>query len=227
MIRYALAVLRTVVLLVLVCGIARAETPTFAIDLRSKDALADKVTSTLEDAMRAIGAAKTADYRAKGTRKDRVAASTDDCPNALTSRCATAIGSKLGVDYMFAGVIETRGTRFVLSLDVFNVKTGARTRSLRDLMASPVDAKKWARRVMERIVDTATGTLELTCSAQRAVVLVDGHQISEVYQGRASIGGLPLGTHALEIRATGYKSYVGDITIDGETKLNVLLDRVP
>jgi len=223
-IRYPRCVLRIVILLAL-AGTAHADAPTFAIDLRSKDALADKITSGVEDALRFFGSAKTADYRAKGTRKDRVAASTDDCPNALTSQCAMTIGGKLGVDYMFAGSIETRGKKLVITLDVFNVKTGARARSLRDIAPSTIDAKKWARLIFERIVDTATGSLEITCATPRAAVFVDGHKLTEIYQGRATLNGLPLGTHALEIRADGYKPFTDDVTIDGATRINVLLVR--
>jgi hypothetical protein len=217
-------VLRIAVVLVVLGGMARAETvPTFAVDLRSKDALADKITSSLEDAMRTV---KRADYRAKGTRKDRVAASTDDCPTGLPTKCAVAIGARLGVDYMFIGTVETRGNRFVLSLDIVHVRSGNRVRSLRDLVPATTDATTWAKSVLRRIGDTATGALTISCNAARAVVLVDGLPATDLYQGRGTVTGLALGTHAIEVRAAGYKSYVGEVTIVGDTPLNVLLDAV-
>ncbi len=226
-IAYLLLVTRIAVLFLLLMGSAHADNapPTFAIDLRSKDALADKATAGLEEALRALGSTKSAAYRSKGTRKERVAASTDDCPNALTSECAVAIGSKLGVDFMFVGWVETRNRKLALSLDVFNVHTGRRLRSLRDYAPNKTDTKKWGKSVYDRVVDTSTGSLEISCNATAATVFIDGLQVTQLYQGRALIPNLVLGTHTIEIRAAGYKSYVDEITIDGTIPLNVLLQR--
>lgn len=217
--------LASAVLIAALAAPARADAPTFAVDLRSKDGLADKLAGTLEDALRAAGSAKTADYRAKGTRKDRIAASTDACPNALTPACAVAIGGTLGVDYLFAGTLETRGKRVMIAIDMVSVRTGKRVRSLRDYAPSSTDARKWARSIYDRLVDHATGSLQISCNAPRAAILVDGQPATELYQGRGTVDGLALGTHAIEIRAPGYKPYVGEVTIDGATPLNVLLER--
>ena len=206
---------------------ARAEppAPTFAIDLRSNDLLADKITFALEDALRERGAAKGARYRAKGTRKQRIDASTDRCPSASTAACAAEIGAKLGVDYVLAGSIWSHGTGFILTLDVVNVGTKTRVRSLRDVAIATTTAQAWSKRVFERIVDNATGSLVISSNVSRAVVFVDGQQVTELYQRRALVQNLALGRHAVELRAPGYKPYADDdVVVDGETQLNVLLD---
>lgn len=205
---------------------ARADpgAPTFAIDLRSRDGLADKITIALEDALRDRGAVKAAHYRAKGTRKDRVAASTDHCPSALTLACASEIGAKLGVDYVFAGEVAARGQRFVLTLDIVNVDTKKRVRSLRDVTATATTARAWAKVVFDRIADNVTGSLAISSNVSRAVVYVDGQQATELYQRRALVAGLALGRHAIELRAPGYKTYADEVVVDGDTQLNVLLD---
>jgi hypothetical protein len=136
-----------------------------------------------------------------------------------------AIGTKLGVDYMFVGWVETRGRRLVLSLDVFSVRTGKRARSLRDYAPTTTDPKKWGKSIYDRIVDSSTGSIEISCNAAAATVWVDGLEVTQLYQGRGLVTGLVLGTHVIEIRAAGYKSYVDEITIDGVTPLNVLLQR--
>lgn len=218
-------VVRILVLLVVVGGIAHAEPPTFAIDLRAKEALADRIAVPLEEAFRKFGSAKTAEYRSKGTRKDRVKASTDECPNARSGECAQVIGGKLGVDFMFAGLVEQKNRKWVLELDMFSVRTGKRVRSIRDYAPTNIDPKKWALAVFTRIIDTSTGTLKISSNATRAIVFVDGQQATELFQGRGEVSGLAMGTHAIEIRATGFKTYVGDVTIDGTTPVNVLLDR--
>ena len=213
------------VILAIVGSIAHAEpAPTYAVDLRSADALADKITSALETGLRDVGAAKSAQYRAKGTHKDRVAASTDACPSAATPACAAEIGARLGVDYVFSGMVQTRGRRFVLTLDVVNVATKKRVRSLRDVVASEIRGKAWATQIFERVVDTATGSLVITCNVSRAAVLLDGQAVTETYVRRATIDGLALGRHAIELRAPGYAPFSDEVLIDGETQLNVLLD---
>ena len=84
---------------------ARAdEPPTFAIDLRSADKVADKITMALEDALREIGATKRASYRAKGSRKDRVA---DVALHDLPRRVSRQL---LGVDLDAARHLECRQT---------------------------------------------------------------------------------------------------------------------
>jgi hypothetical protein len=212
------------IVLLLVASVAHAEpAPTFAVDLRSRDALADKITDTLENALRDAGA-RNAHYRAKSARKDRVAASTDECPSALTTACATEIGARLGVDYVFAGEVETHGKRFVLTFDIVNVSTKRRVRSLRDVVATSTAAKAWSKQIFERIVDRASGSLAIACNVSRATVLVDGKQATELYQQRGMVSGLALGRHAVELRAPGYKPYTDEVVIDGETQLDVLLD---
>lgn len=217
---------KVVVILLLAVRIAQAE-PTFAVDIRAKEALADKIAPAFEEAFRKLGSAKTAEYRSKGTRKDRVAASTDACPNARDTGCAQVIGGKLGVDFIFAGLIETKNKKFILELDMFSVRTGKRVRSLKDFAPSSTDAKKWARSVFTRLVDSSTGSLEISCNAQRAAVFVDGQRVTELYQGRATVPGLVLGTHAIELRAPGYQTYTDDVAVDGTTPVNVLLQPAP
>lgn len=217
------SVLRIAICLLLVAGIARAEAPTFAIDLRGKEALADKMAASLEEAFRKLGSAKSADYRSKGTKKDRVAASTEACPNAMTAACAAVIGGKLGVEFVFAGHVETRNKKFLLELDMFSVRSGKRVRSLRDYAPSTVDPKKWALAVFTKLVETSTGSLQISSNAQHGEVFVDGQRVAELYQGRAMVSGLVLGMHKLELRAAGFKPYVDDVTVDGTTPVNVLL----
>jgi hypothetical protein len=67
--------------------------------------------------------------------------------------------------------------------------------------------------------------LAITCNAVRATILIDGQPATALYNGRGSIGGLALGTHGIEVRADGFKPYVGEVNIVGDTPLNVLLDR--
>lgn len=55
-------------------------------------------------------------------------------------------------------------------------------------------------------------------------MLVDDKAVTELFQRRATVTGLSLGTHAIEIRADGYKPYADEVSVDGPTKLSVLLE---
>lgn len=207
-----------------VCTHARADdAPTFAVQLRSWDKLADTMTFALANELRAAGRAKTAAYRAKGTHKDFVAANTEPCVVTETA-CAAQIGARLGVDYVIVGEVETRGRRFVLAASVIHVKTAKRVRSLRDMTERAGSAKKWARRVYDRIVDSEAGELAIASNVPRAVIWLDGEKVAELFESRATLLGLAIGAHVIELRAPGFKPYRGEVVVDGRSKLSVLLE---
>lgn len=201
----------------------RPDVPTFAVQLRSWDKLADAMTFALAEELRVAGRTRTAAYRALGTHRDFVAANTDACV-VTELACATAIGARLGVDYVVVGEVETRGKRFVLTLSVVDVARGRRVRTLRDLTARPGRARTWARSVYARLVDAESGELAISSNAPRAVVWLDGQKVTELFEGRATLTGLAIGVHAIELRAPGFKPYTDEIVVDGASRLSVLLD---
>jgi len=215
--------IRIAIVLALLASVAHADTPTFAVQLRSWDKIADDMTFALADQLRAAGRAKGAAYRAKGTHKDFVAANTEPCV-VTELDCAGAIGERLGVDYVLVGEVATHGMRFVLTMSVINVTTKKRVRSLREFTPRSTTAKRWARTVYDRIVDDEKGELAISSNAPRAVVLVDGQRVTELFESRATLTGLSIGVHAIELRAPGFKPYTDDISVDGKTKLSVLLE---
>ncbi|MGE0872196.1 MAG: hypothetical protein AB7P03_26795 [Kofleriaceae bacterium] len=221
-----LRMVTAVMLAIVMTGHAIADDrPTFAVDLIAKDRGADAITAAMMTALRAAGLTKTARYRGKPSYKELVQARIAvDCSAAETS-CVAAVGAKLGVDYVLTGTIESRGARYVLELNVINVKTHKRVRSLRDVSSRTKPARRWARQVYARIVDDAIGELMVACNASRGLVLIDGQRVTELYQGRATVGGLALGSHTLEVRAAGYKPFADEVVIDGVTNVSVLLDR--
>jgi hypothetical protein len=213
--------------LVLLAGLATTahadDAPTYAVQLRSWDAIADKATVAFANELRAAGRAKGAAYRAKGAHEEFVAANIDACV-VTELACAGAIGERLGVDYVIVGEVETRAKRFVLTLNVISVKTKKRVRSLRDVVDRSTNTKRWAKRVYNRVVDAETGELAITSNAQRAVVWIDGQKVTELFESRATLMGLSIGAHVIELRAPGYKPYKDEVIVDGKTKLSVLLE---
>jgi hypothetical protein len=220
--------MRWLAIVLLLTTIAHADpAPSFAVGLRSKDRGADDITLALETALRTAGTRKTATYRSTTTRKQLVAALVKADCMITEEGCAVAAGNLLGVDYMLVGITDLRGRRFELTLDVIKVANGKRVRSLRDLSPPSNNATTWARTIFSRVIDDATGELILTANVSRGVVLLDGKPVTELFERRASVPDIAVGTHALEIRATGHKTYSGDVTIEGPTKLSIMLEPDP
>jgi hypothetical protein len=48
-----------------------------------------------------------------------------------------------------------------------------------------------------------------------------------LFDGRATLNGIAIGTHQLVIRAKGFKPLELDVTVDGQTRLNLLLEPAP
>lgn len=209
---------RALVILVLAMRVAAAN-PTFAVDIRSNDVSSDKLAPALEEALRATKSR----YANKGTHADRVKAQVDAC-DYRAKECAVDIGKRLGVDYMLSGSVERHGANFLLTLDVFDVAQAKRVRSVRELAPLNTTGKAWAKTVIARVADAATANVVVRCNVHHAMVFVDGVQVTELYDGTATLLAIGLGRHLLELKANGYKTYSDDVVIDADETINVLMD---
>ncbi|CAN5911401.1 hypothetical protein BH11MYX3_BH11MYX3_03870 [soil metagenome] len=210
----------------LLCGVAHAEDKSTiaVIGVQGRDALADKVADGLTLALRKQASAKTGVYRALGSRKDLMGALRRAECRALEPVCSTTIGTDLGADFVLTGELETRSKRYTLVLSLVSVKTRQRIRSLRETVATSVDVKRWARTTYARLVDSATGELAIAANAQRGDILFDGQVIAALFNGRALITNIALGSHQISFRAAGYRPLDVEITIDGSMKQTFLLE---
>jgi hypothetical protein len=188
------------------------------VRIEAKDAASANTVIALNKAMRAVAG--------RGAPKPSTidAAVIDTECNVLQPRCAASIGEQLAVTHMLVGQLERRGTRYTLTLSLINVATKQRVRSLRDVAATKVDVRKWARTLHARMLDEGSGDIVITANAKRGQVLVDGLVVTELYEGRATVSGVALGAHQLEIRAAGYRPFATDVTVDGRTEETVLLE---
>jgi hypothetical protein len=223
---------RALAVVVVLGGVAEAEPPERTVAIASIEAyepMLEKPATALTTALRAHAAKRPAGkkprrYTPKGTPKE-IAAATIAAECSPTQRaCAATVGTAVGAEFVLAGQLEQRGTHYVLLLSLWDVKTKQRARSLRDVVATTVDINKWSRAVYDRLADVATGDLTIIANAKNGEILLDGQVIAALYDGRATITGLALGTHLLAIRAKGYRPFEVDITIEGATQQAVLLD---
>lgn len=214
-----------VVLALLFAGAARADSLTFQVDLWSKDKVADATTKAMMAKITELGSQKTAKYRLKGTHQDVIDAMDDTCVFGAHG-CEVTVGEKTGVDYMVVGFVESHGAKFMLTLEIYNIATKKRVRSFRDLVPMKRDAKVWAKDIYERAFEKATGELVITTSVKLAEIWIDGQMATWTYESRATMNGLAIGLHVVEVRAHGYKPFKDEVAIDGLTPLSVLLDPI-
>ncbi len=217
--------LRAVFVVVCVVTTHAAADPIIAVRLEAKEPESAKTVVALTKALRTT-AAKT-NKRAKPTPaavdKAVVAA---EC-SVLQPACAASIGASLDVTHMLVGQVEKRGARYALTASLINVQTKQRVRSLREVMPAKVDARRWARTLFAKLLEDGAGELVIVANARRAQILVDGLPVTELYEGRATISNLALGTHQIELRASGYKPFSIDVSVDGHTEETFLLEPQP
>jgi hypothetical protein len=208
----------------LVATSAAAERST-AVRIDGKESASDKAARSLMVAMRAVAAKERKRAKPSGDDTDTAVAKADCL--ITHPACAASVGSALAVTHMLVGQVERRGSRYTLTLSLVNVETKQRVRSLRESIAVKANLAKWARALYTRILDEGTGEIVIISNAKRGQVLLDGLAVTELYEGRATIAGVALGTHQVEIRAPGYKPFATEIAVDGRTEESLLLDPAP
>src|SRR5687767_7637366 len=154
--------MRLAACLVLLVTTARAEPTLAVLPVTAKDPFTNARARALDAAIRTTAKG----YRVKGTRQVDAAIRDAECFTMQTP-CAAKVGDALGVDYTITGELERRGKTDTLTLSLVDVKTKQRIRSLRDSSPTAADTKKWAKRVVARLVDTEAGELVLAANAQQ------------------------------------------------------------
>jgi hypothetical protein len=219
-------VIRIAVLAIIaLASVAAAEPkPTIAIIVDAKDRDAIPTADALTASLRTLAGKKAERFQLKASAKDWIAAKRVAECNATQTACAVTIGAALGVDYIVTGVVETRAQHRVIVVNLINVSTKQRVRSLRDTVTSSFKLQKWAQRIYERVISNDTGEIVVVTNAKGGDVLIDGQLIAALYEGKATLPNLAVGTHALTIRAPGFKLLETEVTVDGSTRENILLE---
>lgn len=199
---------------------AFADERTIAARVDAKDTGSAKTAIALTKALRVAAKSKTS---AKDF-DDAVAAA--DCAMTRPS-CAASIGAALGVTHILVGQLERRGSRSTVTLSLINVQTKQRVRSIREAAPAKLDVRRWARTLHARMLDDGTGELLIVANAKRGQILIDGLAVGELFEGRATLAGIALGTHQLEIRANGYRPFSTDVSVDGRSEQTLLLEPAP
>lgn len=213
-----------VLILLALAGHAIADDrPTLAVTIAASSPETSRPNDQALALVRKLADAKTGPYQHKATPREVAAALIKAECQVMEPACAAKLGTALGVNYLLAGTIEARAQRLVIQLVMVNVRTKQRVRSARGV-ATAATLDKTVRTTYAQLTDKTTGELTVIVNAKQGDVVLDGQTVGQLWEGRATVSGLSLGSHELAIRAKGYKPIAIEIRIDGSNTETLLLD---
>ncbi|HEY1815875.1 MAG TPA: PEGA domain-containing protein [Kofleriaceae bacterium] len=126
-------------------------------------------------------------------------------------KCLTAVGKRLGVDYVVTGTVGSLGDNYVLNIKAVDVATGKSQRiQSPPLKGTPDELIEGVRVAAYSLLapDQLHGALQIQSDLIGAAVTLDGKLIGKTplaYQG--VIGKLALGKHQLHVEAKDYAPF--------------------
>jgi hypothetical protein len=153
------------------------------------------------------------------TRRDierTVTAAEQNCTGE--EKCLTAIGKRLGVDFVVTGTVGSLGDNYVLNIKVVDVATAKSQRIQSDpLRGSPDELIEGVRVAAYRLLapQQIHGALQIQTDLVGAEVTLDGASLGKTpLPNTGVIGKLPLGKHKLRVVAKGYDPFESDVEVN-------------
>jgi hypothetical protein len=132
-------------------------------------------------------------------------------------KCLTAIGKRLGVEYMVTGTVGSLGDNYVLYIKVVEVSTGKSQKIQSDpLRGAPDELIEGVRVAAYRLLapQQLHGSLQIQTDLVGADVELDGKSIGKTpLPNTGVIPKLALGKHTLKVAAKGYDPFNSDVEV--------------
>ena len=132
-------------------------------------------------------------------------------------KCLTAIGKRLGVEYMVTGTVGSLGDNYVLYIKVVEVATGKSQKIQSDpLRGAPDELIEGVRVAAYRLLapQQLHGALQIQTDLVGASVELDGKAIGKTpLPNTGVISKLALGKHTLKVEAKGYDAFNSDVEV--------------
>jgi hypothetical protein len=132
------------------------------------------------------------------------------------NRCLADIGKKLAVDLVVSGNVAELGDSYVVNIKVVNATSGAELRRIASdpLRGSPDELIDSVRVAAYRLLAPRRllGAVSVLVDIPGADVVLDGRTVGRTPLVRP-IGGLALGPHRLEVRASGYSAFAEEVQV--------------
>jgi hypothetical protein len=153
------------------------------------------------------------------TRRDierTITAAEQNCTGE--EKCLTAIGKRLGVDFVVTGTVGSLGDNYVLYIKVVEVATSKSQRVQSDpLRGSPDELIEGVRVAAYRLLapQQIHGALQIQTDLVGAAVTLDGKDIGKTpLPNNGLLTKLPLGKHKLRVEAKGYDPFDSDVEVN-------------
>src|SRR5688572_8417023 len=132
-------------------------------------------------------------------------------------KCLTAIGKRLGVDFVVTGTVGALGDNYVLNIKVVEVATAKSQRIQSDpLRGAPDELIEGVRVAAYRLLapQQLHGSLQIQTDLVGAAVTLDGKDVGKTPLPNGGVlSKLQLGTHKLEVKAKGYDPFGSDVEV--------------
>lgn len=133
-------------------------------------------------------------------------------------KCLTAIGKRLGVDFVVTGTVGSLGDNYVLNIKVVEVATAKSQRIQSDpLRGSPDELIEGVRVAAYRLLAPTQihGSLQIQTDLVGAEVTLDGKSLGRTpLPNNGVLAKLPLGKHRLRVEAKGYDAFESDVDVN-------------
>jgi len=132
-------------------------------------------------------------------------------------KCLTAIGKRLGVEFVVTGTVGSLGDNYVLNIKVVDVATAKSQRIQSDpLRGSPDELIEGVRVAAYRLLapQQIHGSLQIQSDLIGAEVTLDGNKLGKTpLPNGGVISKLPLGKHRLRVEAKTYDPFDSDVEV--------------
>ena len=133
-------------------------------------------------------------------------------------KCLTAIGKRLGVDFVVTGTVGSLGDNYVLNIKVVDVATSKSQRIQSDpLRGSPDELIEGVRVAAYRLLapQQINGALQIQTDLVGAEVTLDGKSLGKTpLANNGVLAKLSLGKHKLRVEAKGYDAFDSDVDVN-------------
>jgi hypothetical protein len=153
------------------------------------------------------------------TRRDierTVTAAEQNCTGE--EKCLTAIGKRLGVDFVVTGTVGSLGDNYVLNIKVVDVATAKSQRIQSDpLRGSPDELIEGVRVAAYRLLapQQIHGALQIQSDLVGASVTLNGNFLGKTpLPNNGIVAKLPLRKHQLRVEAKGYDPFESDVEVN-------------
>lgn len=152
------------------------------------------------------------------TRRDiesKITAAEQNCTGE--EKCLTAVGKRLGVDYVVTGTVGSLGDNYVLNIKAVEVATGKSQKiQTPPLKGTPDELIEGVRVAAYSLLapDQLHGSLQVQSDLVGATVTLDGKSIGKTpLANQGVIAKLPLGKHKLHVEAKDYAPFDDDVDV--------------